>query len=383
MKNYYRTYADIDLDAIRTNIQNMQKGLEKGTRTCAVIKADGYGHGAIELVEYLKDIVDFYAVACMEEAMELRRNGVTLPILILGYTHPSYFEEAIREEIRLTIYDLESAQKLSKVAKKWNKAAKIHIKINTGMNRIGFKPTEDAKTTIQKISQLKGIEIEGIFTHLHSADETDLKSAKEQVRIFRRFTDDLNHMGIRIAIRHCANSAATIRMPEAGFDMVRMGISLYGLYPSFHVTKLKLSPGLSWYSHVTMVKQIDKGDTVGYGATFTAKQKMRIATVSVGYADGYLRNLSNKGYVLIKGQKAKILGNVCMDQIMADVTRIKDVKVDDEVVLIGKSGNQVITMEELAGLGGTINYEFACGFSRRVTRRYLRKGKVVSIRESC
>ena len=383
MKNYYRTYADIDLDAIRGNIQNMQKGLNKGAKTCAVIKADGYGHGAIELADNLKDIVDFFAVACMEEAMELRRNGVTLPILILAYTHPSCYEEAIREGIRLTIYDLESAQKLSKEAKKWNKTAKIHIKINTGMNRIGFKPTEEAETIIQKISQLKGIEIEGIFTHLHSADETDLASAKEQIRTFRRFTDDLRAMGIDIPIRHCANSAATIRIKEAGFDMVRMGISLYGLYPSSHVTKLKLLPGLSWYSHVTMVKQIEKGDTVGYGATFTAKQKMQIATVSVGYADGYLRNLSNKGHVLIKGQKAKILGNVCMDQIMVDVTRIKDVKVDDEVVLIGRSGNQIITMEALAGLGGTINYEFACGLSRRVTRRYLQKGKVVSIRESC
>ena len=383
MRNYYRTYADIDLDAIRSNIQNMQKGLEKGVRTCAVIKADGYGHGAIELAEYLKDITDFFAVACMEEALELRRNGVTHPILILGYTHPSYFEEAIRDEIRLTIYDLDSAQRLSKEAQKWNKTAKIHIKINTGMNRIGFKPDEAAKAVIQKISQLKGIEIEGIFTHLHSADDTDLTSANEQVRIFRQFTDDLREMGIVIPIRHCANSAATIRMKEAGFDMVRMGISMYGLYPSSHVTKLKLFPGLSWYSHVTMVKQIQKGDTVGYGATFTSKQKMTIATVSVGYADGYLRNLSNKGYVLIKGQKAKILGNVCMDQIMVDVTRIKDVKIDEEVVLIGRSGNQVITMEALAGLGGTINYEFACGFSRRVTRRYLRKGKVVSIRESC
>ena len=383
MKNYYRTYADIDLDAIRGNILAMQKGLAKDTKTCAVIKADGYGHGAVELAENLKDIVDFFAVACMEEALELRDSGVTLPILILAYTHPGSFEDAIREDIRLTVYDLESAQKLSRAARKLNKSAKIHIKINTGMNRIGLKPTEESKDVIQKISRLKGIEIEGIFTHLHSADEKDRTSAEEQVRIFRRFTDDLKEMGILIPICHCANSAATILMKEACFDMVRMGISLYGLYPSDYVTKLKLSPGLSWYGHVTMIKEIGKGDTVGYGATFTAKQKMTIATIAVGYADGYLRNLSNKGYVLIKGQKAKILGRVCMDQIMVDISRIKDVKMDEEVVLIGRSGNKVITMEELAALGGTINYEFACGISRRVTRRYIRKGKVVSIRESC
>ncbi|MBR5930759.1 MAG: alanine racemase [Lachnospiraceae bacterium] len=383
MNKYYRTYADIDLDAIRGNITNMQKGLEKGVKTCAVIKADGYGHGAVELAENLKDIVDFFAVACMEEALELRHSHVTLPILILAYTHKSFYEDAIREDVRLTIYDLDSAEKLSKAARKLNKTAKIHIKLNTGMNRIGFKPTEENKQIIQKISRLKGIEIEGIFTHLHSADEKDLTSAKEQIKTFRRFTDDLADMGIHIPIRHCANSAGTILMKEADFDMVRMGISLYGLYPSSYVRKLKLLPGMSLYSHVTMVKRIEKGDTVGYGAAFTAPQAMTIATVSVGYADGYLRNLSNKGYVLINGQKAKIVGNVCMDQIMVDVSRIKDVKVDDVAVLIGRSGNQVITMEEIAALGLTINYEFACGITRRVTRRYIRKGKVVSIRESC
>ena len=383
MNKYYRTYADIDLDAIRGNITNMQKGLEKGVKTCAVIKADGYGHGAVELAENLKDIVDFFAVACMEEALELRHSHVTLPILILAYTHKSFYEDAIREDVRLTIYDLDSAEKLSKAARKLNKTAKIHIKLNTGMNRIGFKPTEENKQIIQKISRLKGIEIEGIFTHLHSADEKDLTSAKEQIKTFRRFTDDLAEMGIHIPIRHCANSAGTILMKEADFDMVRMGISLYGLYPSSNVKKLTLLPGMSLYSHVTMVKRIEKGDTVGYGATFTAPHAMTIATVSVGYADGYLRNLSNKGYVLINGQKAKIVGNVCMDQIMVDVSRIKGVKVDDVAVLIGRSGNKVITMEEIAALGLTINYEFACGITRRVTRRYIRKGKVVSIRESC
>jgi alanine racemase len=230
---------------------------------------------------------------------------------------------------------------------------------------------------------MQGIEIEGIFTHLHSADEKDQTSAIEQIASFRTFTKKLQDLGITIPIRHCANSAAAITLPQADFDMFRLGISLYGLYPSANVRQQKLYPAMSLYSHVTMVKTIQKGETVGYGATYTAKRKTRVATVSVGYADGYLRNLSNKGYVLIRGKRADIIGNVCMDQIMVDVTKIPETKVDDKAVLIGKSGNQIITMEEIAQLGGTINYEFACGITRRVAARYFRKGKVVYIKESC
>lgn len=383
MENYYRTYMDIDLDAIRKNILNTKKSKNENEKACAVIKADGYGHGAVQIAKNVVDIVDFFAVACIDEAMELRRNGIQTPILILGYTHPSYFETAVLNDIRLTIYDEKAAAKLAKAAREKKKPAKIHIKLNTGMNRIGFRPDKESLKIIQKIYKMKGIEIEGIFTHLHSADEKDQTSAIEQINAFRSFTDELKAKGIDIPIRHCANSAAAITLPQADFDMFRLGISLYGLYPSANVKQQKLFPAMSLYSHVTMVKNIKKGETVGYGATYTATKATRVATVSVGYADGYLRNLSNKGYVLIRGKRANIIGNVCMDQIMVDVSKIPETKVDDKVVLIGKSGNKVITMEEIAQLGGTINYEFACGITRRVAARYFRKGKVVYTKESC
>ncbi len=374
---------DIDLDAIRRNIRNAKQGKNKTEKVCAVIKADGYGHGAVQIAKNISDIVDFFAVACIDEAMELVDNGIHLPILILGYTHPSYFETAIQNEIRMTVYDEKAAGKIAKAARAVNKTAKIHIKLNTGMNRIGFRPSDENLEVVRRISRMKGIEVEGIFTHLHSADETDLTSANEQIVSFRTFTEKLKEMGVEISVRHCANSAAAIKLPQADFDMFRLGIAMYGLYPSPCVTEQKLYPAMSLYSHVTMVKMIKKGESVGYGARFTASKATRVATVSVGYADGYLRNLTNKGYVLIRGKKAKILGSVCMDQIMVDVTRIPETKVDDTVVLVGKSGNQVITMEEIAGLGGTINYEFACGITRRVAARYFRKGKVVYIKESC
>ena len=374
---------DIDLDAIRRNICNAKQGKNKTEKVCAVIKADGYGHGAVQIAKNISDIVDFFAVACIDEAMELVENGIRLPILILGYTHPSYFETAIQNEIRMTVYDEKAAGKIAKVARAVNKTAKIHIKLNTGMNRIGFRPSDENLEVVRRISRMKGIEVEGIFTHLHSADETDLTSAYEQIGSFRTFTEKLKEMGVEIPIRHCANSAAAIKLPQADFDMFRLGIAMYGLYPSPCVMEQKLYPAMSLYSHVTMVKMIKKGESVGYGARFTASKTTRVATVSVGYADGYLRNLTNKGYVLIRGKKAKILGSVCMDQIMVDVSRIPETKVDDTVVLVGKSGNQVISMEEIAGLGGTINYEFACGITRRVAARYFRKGKVVYIKESC
>lgn len=383
MEKYYRTYMDIDLDAIRRNIRNAKKGKNKDEKICAVIKADGYGHGAVPIAKNISDIVDFFAVACIDEAMELVQNGIKLPILILGYTHPSSFESAIKNDIRLTIYDEKAAAKLAKIARGLNRTAKIHIKLNTGMNRIGFRPSEESLIDIRKISQMKGIEIEGIFTHLHSADEKNLRSAKEQIETFRSFTEKLKDLGIKIPIRHCANSAAAVKLPQADFDMFRLGIIMYGLYPSPYVTSQKLYPALSLYSHVTMVKTIQKGESVGYGAKFTASHATRVATVSVGYADGYMRNLTNKGYVLIHGKKANILGGVCMDQIMVDVTKIPEVKVDDKVVLIGKSKDQTITMEEIAQLAGTINYEFACGITRRVAARYFRKGKVVYSKESC
>lgn len=383
MRKFYRCSADINLDAIRSNIKKAQKTLKDGVKTCAILKADGYGHGAVPIAKNIADLVDFYAVASFEEAMELVNNDIKTPILILGYIHYSFNEEAIKNDIRLTVYDYDMAKKISKSAIKVGKTAKIHLKINTGMNRIGFKPSFENLEIIKKISRLKGVEIEGIFTHFHSADEKSLDSSFEQENLFKDYTKMIENMGIHIPVKHCSNSAATIRMKDANFDMVRMGILIYGLYPSEHVRQMKLKPAMTLKSHITTLKTIEKGDTVGYGATFTAEQEMKIATVSVGYADGYLRNLRNKGKVIIRGQIAPIVGGVCMDQIMVDVSNIPDVKLHDEVILVGKSKGVEVPMEDVAELAGTINYEFACGITRRVTRRYLSKGKVVYIKEYC
>ncbi|MCQ2512050.1 MAG: alanine racemase [Lachnospiraceae bacterium] len=383
MEKFYRCSADINLDAIRNNIQSAQKLLNDGVKTCAIIKADGYGHGAVPIAKNLVDLVDFYAVASFEEAMELVNNGIKTPILILGYIHYSLNEEAIQNDIRLTVYDLDMAKKVSRSAVKVGKTAKIHLKINTGMNRIGFKPTPENLEVIKKISKLKNIEIEGVFTHFHSADEKSLSSSYDQEVLFKEYTDAIEAMGIHIPIKHCSNSAATIRMKNANYNMVRMGIIIYGLYPSKYVKQMKLQPAMTLKSHITALKTLQKGDTVGYGATFTAQHKMQLATVSVGYADGYMRNLKNKGKVLVRGQICKIVGSVCMDQIMIDVSKVSNVKVHDEVILVGKVKDKEISMEEVAELAGTINYEFACGITKRVSRRYLSKGKVVYIKEYC
>ncbi len=383
MEKFYRCSADINLDAIRNNITSAQKLLKEGVKTCAILKADGYGHGAVPIAKNIADLVDFYAVASFEEAMELVNNGIETPILILGYIHYSFNEEAIKNDIRLTVYDLDMAKKVNRSAAKVGKKAKIHLKINTGMNRIGFKPNEENLEVIKAISKMKNIEIEGIFTHFHSADEKSLASSYDQEVLFKEYTEAIENMGIHIPIKHCSNSAATIRMRDANFNMVRMGIIIYGLYPSKYVKQMKLQPAMTLKSHITTIKTLEKGDTVGYGATFTAKNKMQLATVSVGYADGYLRNLRNKGKVLVRGQICKIVGGVCMDQIMIDVSKVPDVKVQDEVILVGRTKDKEVPMEDVAELAGTINYEFACGITRRVTRRYLSKGKVVYIKEYC
>lgn len=383
MEKFYRCSADINLDAIRNNIKAAQKNLKENVKTCAVIKADGYGHGAVPIAKNIADIVDYYAVATIEEALELINNDIKTPILILGYIHHSYNEEAIKNDIRMTVYDLDMAKRISKSAVKVGKTAKVHLKINTGMNRIGFKPDAENLKVIKTISKMKGIEIEGVFTHFHSADDRGLASAHDQEKLFKEYTDAIEAMGVHIPIKHCSNSAATVRMKDANYNMVRMGIIIYGLYPSKYVKQMKLQPAMTLKSHITALKSLEKGDTVGYGATFTAKHKMKLATVSVGYADGYPRNLRNKGKVLIHGQAANVVGSVCMDQIMVDVSKIPDVKLHDEVILVGKSKDREVPMEDVAELAGTFNYEFACGITRRVTRRYLSKGKVVYIKEYC
>ena len=380
---YWRLYADIDLDAIRTNILSLKKNIADNTMLCAVIKADGYGHGALPIARNIKDLVDFFAVATLGEALSLDA-GIkgSDPILILGYTHHKTIELVENtDNIRFTVFDYDTAKKYSDIALSKNTKIKVHIKIDTGMSRIGFADNDESIKEIKRISRLKGVEIEGIFTHFFAADEADRTDLLNQLARFVKFTDLLEENGVIIPIKHCSNSAASTVLPAANMDMVRLGVSIYGMYPSDDVHQVKLKPAMSLKSHVVMVKTIEKGTRVGYGGTFTAKKQMKIATIPAGYADGYMRSLSNKGYVLIRGQKAKIVGRICMDQFMVDVSDIDKVRRGDEVILIGKQKNECITIEEIANLAGSFNYEFACDISKRVPRRFFRDGKLILVQD--
>ena len=371
---YYRVRADVDLNAIRFNIEKIRSQLNKNTKVCAVIKADAYGHGAVKVVHAVTELVDFYAVATMEEAMQLREAGIKKPVLILGYVHPSYAETAAMNDIRLTVFDVQTARQLAEKAKECKEKVCVHIKIDTGMSRIGFAPCEDSIPEIRKIYDMPGLYTEGIFTHFARADEETDEDVRRQLMLFRDFTDRLSEEGMNFPIKHCSNSAAATLLRDADMDMVRLGISMYGLYPSEFVHQITLEPALSLISHVVMVKKVGKNTADGYGGTWKAQKDSLIATVPVGYADGYHRLLSNRGAVLINGRRYPVIGRVCMDQIMVDVTDqevSEPVKCGDEVVLIGRSGSLQISAEEVAELAQTINYEITCSLSRRVPRRYL------------
>ncbi|MCR5702426.1 MAG: alanine racemase [Lachnospiraceae bacterium] len=381
MGEYYRVEADIDLSAIRRNIETMKGCVPEGKKLLAVIKANAYGHGSVQVARALDDLSDYYGVACIEEAIELRKAGITKPILILGYTHDSQFEQLVNYDITQTIYTYVQAATLSKVAKRIGKTAKIHIKLDTGMNRIGFKCNADSVFEIVKISKLPGLNMEGVFTHYFKADSVDKTSAMEQLARYTKMVDWLEEAGIHFSIRHISNSAGIMEMPNDTYDMVRSGISTYGLYPSEEMDKeaCVLYPAMSFKSHVSHVKVVEAGETVGYGGTYELPCEKRIATVGVGYADGYPRALSNKGRVLVRGEFAPIVGRVCMDQIMIDVSDITGVTVGDEVVLFGKQGGKMIPVEEPADMSSSFNYEFVCDVNRRVPRVFFKDGQQVEV----
>ncbi len=362
----------MDLSAIRRNLEAMKETLDDNVRLCAVIKADGYGHGAVPVAAAARGVTEWFAVATFEEALELRKHGIMEPVLILGFTHPGFFEDLIRFDIRPNIYTLESAAQLSRTAVKLGKTARIHIKIDTGMSRLGFLPGEESVEEIVRIAALPGIEMEGIFTHFTAADEADKGKAWEQVRQFRRMADQLEARGVHFRIRHCANSAGILEGIGKDFDMVRAGIITYGLYPSEEVNRdaLPLLPALELKSHVIYVKTVEPGTGISYGSDYVTDRPTRVATVPLGYGDGYPRLLSNRGEVLIRGRRARILGRVCMDQFMVDVTDIPGVKMGDEVTLIGRDGSESISADELAKLCGTISYEIVCGLHQRIPRIY-------------
>lgn len=381
MKNnkYYRVYAEINLDAIVKNVDNLMALTKENTGALAVVKADGYGHGDVAVAKAVAQKVTGYAVATLDEAVNLRENGVKKPILVLGYVDPYEFDILVSHEITATVFDVETAQLLADAARVQKKQAHCHIKVDTGMRRIGLEPDENGIAIVKQITALKELSADGIFTHFAASDETDKTSAEHQFKLFTDFTGRLEKEGIHFTYRHCANSAAVIDMPQVDLDMVRLGIAMYGMYPSDEVKKEKveLFPALDLKSHITMVKEIPAGEKVSYGGTFTTTRATKLATVSVGYGDGYPRALSSKGYVLVRGQKAPIVGRVCMDQMMVDVTDIENVTRADIVTLIGKDGDAEITVEEIAALAGTFNYEFVCDLGKRIPRSYYLNGEYI------
>ncbi len=386
LEKYQRVYAAVDLDAICYNMEHMHANLKPGTRMIGVIKTDGYGHGAVPIGRELEklDYVFGYAVATAEEALILRHAGLTKPILILGYTFPYCYEELIRQEIRPAVFRQDTIDELADCAARLHKTVKVHIKVDTGMTRVGIRPDESGLAFVDKVLHTEGIELEGIFTHFARADETDKSCARKQLDRFREFIRQIEKsFDYSIPVKHCSNSAGIVELPEANMDVVRAGITLYGLWPSDEVSRdiVPLKPALTLKSHIVYIKEVDEGVAISYGGTYVTPKKMRVATIPVGYGDGYPRGLSNKGHVLIRGKKAPILGRVCMDQFMVSVEDIPDAQEGDEVTLIGADGTKQITMEELGGLSGRFNYELACDLGKRIPRVYMKDGVMVSSKD--
>lgn len=383
MKNYYRVQANINLDAVYDNVCRAKALLKPGTKLMAVIKADGYGHGALALAKVLDSVADAYGVAILEEGIALRRAGVTKPVLILGFTPEPLYEQMIQHEIDATVYTFDMARDISSAAQRLGKKARIHIKLDTGMSRIGFLPGEESLAAIQKIAALPGIQIEGCFTHFARMDECDKTAAERQLQRYLDFVARIEAMGISIPVKHISNSAGIIEMPETNMDMVRDGICVYGLYPSeeVHKERLALVPAMELKSCISYIKTLGAGVEIGYGGTYTTKRTTRVATIPVGYADGYPRALSNKGRVLIHGQSAPILGRICMDQFMVDVTDIPDAKEGDIVTLFGRDGDAFLSVEEVSEMAHSFNYEMVCNVGKRVPRVYYRNQKEVGRQE--
>ncbi|XCP83657.1 alanine racemase [Roseburia hominis] len=385
MKKYSRLRAVVDLDAVMYNMEMMRANLDKDMKMIAVIKTDGYGHGAVPIALMLEpeEYIWGYAVALLEEGLLLRKAGIKKPILCLGCIFPDQFEEMIEGEIRMTCYSEEIAKLVSETAVRMGKTAYLHIKVDTGMSRLGFAVNQESVEEILRIQKLAGLTLEGMFTHFARADERDKTSMHQAFEKYQWLRNELEGKGLNFAYYHVSNSAGIIDSPHLHSNLVRAGISIYGLYPSEEVEKtaVPLKPALSLLAHVTHVKWIEKGTEISYGGTFTAPERMRIATIPAGYGDGYPRSLSGKGYVLIRGQKAPILGRVCMDQFMVDVTHIPEVQFGDQVTLVGTDGEENLPVEVLSELSGRFNYEFVCDINKRVPREYIKGGKVVDQRD--
>ena len=385
MNLYRRAVAEIDLDAILYNVGQMGQHIAAGAKIMAVIKADGYGHGAVPIGKELEplDIIWGYAVATAEEAWILRRNGLEKPILVLGAVFPEQYQELVGKEIRPTIYSLQQALGLEEFLSRQGTSIPVHVKIDTGLSRLGFQATQQAAGEVAQIAGMGHIIVEGLFTHFAKSDAKDKSMAISQMERFGAMQKMLAGYGISIPIAHCSNSAAIIDMPEAHMDLVRAGISLYGMWPSSEVQKenISLRPALSLKSCIVFLKELEQGRAVSYGATYETSGNQRIATIPVGYGDGYPRSLSNRGYVLVHGRRAPICGRICMDQFMVDVTDIPEAAEGDTVTLVGTDGAETITMEGIGELSGRFNYEFACDLGKRIPRVYKKGGEIVQAKD--
>lgn len=395
MRDYYRVWAEIDLDAIYKNVESMKANVAdadgSAPKLCAVIKADGYGHGAVPVAKTIGGLVWGYAVATVDEAVQLREHGIKQPILVLGFVDEADYADCIRHQIRVTFYEKTMAAGMVRAVLDYrtltgDRTARfpIHIKLDTGMGRLGFLTAqkEQAERSAREIAEaaaLPELYAEGCFTHFSKADEADKMFAHIQHERFLGMLEILRARGVSFEICHCDNSAGIIDLPDWHADMVRMGISLYGMYPSDEVDKkrLMLYPAMSLKSRLVYIKTVPAGTPVSYGGTFVTERETRIGTIPVGYADGYPRNLSNKGSVLVGGRRVPIIGRVCMDQFMVDLTDVPEAEKLTEVTLIGRDGDACITVEEAAALAGTFNYEFVCNIAKRVPRVFLRGGKRV------
>lgn len=371
------TFVKIDLDAISHNFDAVCN--RAGKAVMAVVKADAYGHGAVQIARLLENKCAYFGLASITEALQLRHAGITTPLLVLGNMPEEAFGAAIQNDIRVTVYRYESALALSQEAQKQGKTACLHLAIDTGMSRLGFQVSEESADACAAIANLPGLCIEGLFSHLATADCADLARTHAQSAAFAKFDAMLKNRGLEIPLRHLDNSAGVINFGSQ-YEMVRAGIVIYGMYPSDEVDKSKLSlqPALQWISRITHLQTLPAGREISYGGTFITQRPTVVATIPVGYADGYRRALSNKFYVLIHGKRAPILGRVCMDQMMVDVTDIPETQLYDPVVLIGQSGDEKITMEEISAAAGSFNYEFVCGIHhRRIPRIYYQGGHAI------
>lgn len=382
-KNFRPVWEEVNLDNLAFNMRNI-KAKAKSKEIFGVVKADAYGHGAIDVAPVLlENGATRLAVAVLSEAVELRKAGIKCPINILGVTPETLFDDILDYDLQPVVFSYDYACRLSKAAEAKNKKVKIHMKVDTGMGRIGFLPNEESVEEAVKISKIPNLEIEGLFSHFSTADETSKEYSKYQLENYNWFLNKLLEKEVKINIKDMANSAAIMELPETYFDGTRPGIILYGYYPSTEVDKkqLDIKPVMTFKACILHVKTLEPGQYIGYGRKFKTERKSTIATLGVGYADGYTRMLSGKAKVIVNGKFAPVVGNICMDQCMIDVTDVPDVKVGDEVILMGTDGNLKFDVDDIAPLLGTINYEVLCMIGKRVPRVYIKNGEIVKVRD--